>query len=573
VRRVPVSDVIELGTIRCGTDGSVREARRKIRRAVEALSDEGMLGGRIASATSQLLRVVNQMSGDARLDLGLDVDRDRPEFVLAFIGTDVRLEDDIPPAFFDTVRRVTIDGKSVLQLRLELRSVRDGALAEPRLRALRAMIEKKDRDALMRELTVKNQELQESFDNLRRTTTAKERMESELNIGRDIQMSMLPLEFPPYPHRNEFTVFATLEPAREVGGDFYDFFLVDEDRFCFCVGDVSGKGVPAALFMAVTKTLIKSRATNDFSPASIITHVNDEIADGNDSAMFVTLWLGILDVSSGRLVYTNAGHNPPYLRRASGELVRLDRLHGPVIGALEGLVYGEDEEALARSDHLFLYTDGVTEAMDPQGVLYEEDRLVEVLNSGEFDSVESLVAASTEDVWRFQAEAEQADDVTVLAVRFEGRARGASDVHVLELEARNTFEEIDTVNEAFETFAETHGLHSKVRRSLKLVFDDLLNNVISYAYNDDEEHVIEIHIELSSDRIAVRISDDGHPFNPFGRGTPEKGSDVASREIGGLGIHLVESLMDEVSYTRRTNQNVVVLVKYLSQNTMEKESA
>ncbi len=573
MRRVPVSDVIELGTIRCGTDGSVREARRKIRRAVEALSDEGMLGGRIASATSQLLRVVNQMSGDARLDLGLDVDRDRPEFVLAFIGTDVRLEDDIPPAFFDTVRRVTIDGKSVLQLRLELRSVRDGALAEPRLRALRAMIEKKDRDALMRELTVKNQELQESFDNLRRTTTAKERMESELNIGRDIQMSMLPLEFPPYPHRNEFTVFATLEPAREVGGDFYDFFLVDEDRFCFCVGDVSGKGVPAALFMAVTKTLIKSRATNDFSPASIITHVNDEIADGNDSAMFVTLWLGILDVSSGRLVYTNAGHNPPYLRRASGELVRLDRLHGPVIGALEGLVYGEDEEALARSDHLFLYTDGVTEAMDPQGVLYEEDRLVEVLNSGEFDSVESLVAASTEDVWRFQAEAEQADDVTVLAVRFEGRARGASDVHVLELEARNTFEEIDTVNEAFETFAETHGLHSKVRRSLKLVFDDLLNNVISYAYNDDEEHVIEIHIELSSDRIAVRISDDGHPFNPFGRGTPEKGSDVASREIGGLGIHLVESLMDEVSYTRRTNQNVVVLVKYLSQNTMEKESA
>jgi sigma-B regulation protein RsbU (phosphoserine phosphatase) len=460
--------------------------------------------------------------------------------------------------------RLRIDGVPCLRLGLYIDVAPGSELTERRVGELRAVIEQKGRDALMQELTLKNRELQESFDNLRRTTTAKERMESELNIGRDIQMSMLPLEFPAFPHRTDFTVFATLEPAREVGGDFYDFFLLDEDRFCFCVGDVSGKGVPAALFMAVTKTLIKSRATNDFSPASILTHVNDEISANNDSAMFVTLWLGILDVTSGTLEYTNAGHNPPYLLRHTGEVVRLAERHGPVIGAVDGLVYSEGSGQLERGDVVFVYTDGVTEAMDPDGQLYEEDRLVEVLQSSDIDSVESLVHASTDDVWRFQADAEQADDVTVLAVEFSGRVGGSEDVQVLELSVANRLEEIDSVNESFEAFAAEHGLPEKIRRSMKLVFDDLLNNVISYAYDDDEEHRIDVHVELSSDRVAVRISDDGHPFNPFGRSAPDTALTVGEREIGGLGIHLVQSLMDEVSYKRRTDQNVVVLVKYLS---------
>jgi sigma-B regulation protein RsbU (phosphoserine phosphatase) len=235
-----------------------------------------------------------------------------------------------------------------------------------------------------------------------------------------------------------------------------------------------------------------------------------------------------------------------------------------VIGAVDGLVYSEGSGQLERGDVVFVYTDGVTEAMDPDGQLYEEDRLVEVLQSSDIDSVESLVHASTDDVWRFQADAEQADDVTVLAVEFSGRVGGSEDVQVLELSVANRLEEIDSVNESFEAFAAEHGLPEKIRRSMKLVFDDLLNNVISYAYDDDEEHRIDVHVELSSDRVAVRISDDGHPFNPFGRSAPDTALTVGEREIGGLGIHLVQSLMDEVSYKRRTDQNVVVLVKYLS---------
>ncbi|MHC4924840.1 MAG: SpoIIE family protein phosphatase, partial [Planctomycetota bacterium] len=484
--------MIELGTIIGGTEGAVPDARRKVLRAIEELTGNRMLAGRIASVTSQLFRVADRVSEAGRIDVWLDTSQVQPRFVLDLVGVGSELDEAPAEAFFDAVQRTRVEGEPSLRLTLHLDKLTDASLSERRITALRAAIEEKGRDALMQELTVKNRELQESFDNLRRTTTAKERMESELNIGRDIQMSMLPLEFPAFPHRSDFEVYAMLEPAREVGGDFYDFFLVDEDRFCFCVGDVSGKGVPAALFMAVTKTLIKSRATNDFSPASILTHVNDELAENNESAMFVTLWLGILDVSTGHLVYTNAGHNPPYRMCAGGDIVRLDRRHGPVIGAVDGLVYGEDSAELDVGDRLFLYTDGITEAMDPAGALYEEEQLVDLLSSRQFTSVEDLVKASTDDVWRFQAEAEQADDVTALAVEFVGRAGGAADVHVLSLEVLNRLEEIDGVNQAFDEFASTHGLADSVRRSMKLVFDDLLNNVISYAYHDDDEHRIEV---------------------------------------------------------------------------------
>ncbi len=556
--------MIELGTINGGAEGAVRDARRKVHATLERLTADDMLASRIASVTSQLFRVVERAADPGGIVVRFDDAGGQPTFVLDLIGVGGEVDEAMAASFFDQIVRLRIDGVPCLRLGLYIDVAPGSELTERRVGELRAVIEQKGRDALMQELTLKNRELQESFDNLRRTTTAKERMESELNIGRDIQMSMLPLEFPAFPHRTDFTVFATLEPAREVGGDFYDFFLLDEDRFCFCVGDVSGKGVPAALFMAVTKTLIKSRATNDFSPASILTHVNDEISANNDSAMFVTLWLGILDVTSGTLEYTNAGHNPPYLLRHTGEVVRLAERHGPVIGAVDGLVYSEGSGQLERGDVVFVYTDGVTEAMDPDGQLYEEDRLVEVLQSSDIDSVESLVHASTDDVWRFQADAEQADDVTVLAVEFSGRVGGSEDVQVLELSVANRLEEIDSVNESFEAFAAEHGLPEKIRRSMKLVFDDLLNNVISYAYDDDEEHRIDVHVELSSDRVAVRISDDGHPFNPFGRSAPDTALTVGEREIGGLGIHLVQSLMDEVSYKRRTDQNVVVLVKYLS---------
>ena len=249
---------------------------------------------------------------------------------------------------------------------------------------------------------------------------AKERMEGELNVAADIQMSMLPLEFPAFPDRQEFSVHAMLEPAREVGGDFYDFFLIDEDHLCFCIADVSDKGVPAALFMAVTKTLIKSHAAANLSPASILTAVNAELAEHNESSMFVTIFLCVLNIQTGKLTYSNAGHNPPYIKISSNGLITLDQRHGPVAGAIDGVDYGEDDRQLDPGDYVILFTDGVTEAMDSSHELYSEEALESLLEETTLDSSEQATGLIFESVRDHAGSAEQSDDITVLTLEFVG---------------------------------------------------------------------------------------------------------------------------------------------------------
>jgi sigma-B regulation protein RsbU (phosphoserine phosphatase) len=403
-------------------------------------------------------------------------------------------------------------------------------------------------------------ELETSIENLKNTTTVKERMESELNIGRKIQMSMIPLTFPPFPDRREFSIYATLQPAREVGGDFYDFFFIDENRFCLCIGDVSGKGVPAALFMAVTKTLIKSRATDDFSTASIITHVNDELSRDNEAYLFVTIFMGILDIKTGALVYTNAGHNPPYIIREDDSIERLDQKHGPVVGAMDGLAYKEDKTNLTRGDMLLLYTDGITEAMDPAKNLFSEKRLAELLSSQKHKSAEEVVQSTVIEVKRFEDGMDQADDITVLGAQYFGILQETEDP-VLEMVVQNRLPEIERFKKSFNTFSEQYDIPTPVRRKMNVVFDELLNNIITYAYRDEDEHSIEIKVELSGDRLTVSITDDGIPFNPFGVETPDTKLPLEERKTGGLGIHLVRKVMDKVSYQRRIDKNVITLVK------------
>ncbi len=388
----------------------------------------------------------------------------------------------------------------------------------------------------------------------------KDRMEDELNIGREIQMSMIPLTFPPFPDRREFSIYATLQPAREVGGDFYDFFFIDENRFCLCIGDVSGKGVPAALFMAVTKTLIKSRATDDFSTASIITHVNDELSRDNKAYMFVTIFMGILDLKTGVLVYTNAGHNPPYLIRKDDSIERLDQKHGPVVGAMDGLAYKEDKTNLTRGDMLLLYTDGVTEAMDSARNLFSEKRLAKLLSSKKYKSVEEVVQSTVTEVKRFEEGMDQADDITVLAAQYFAILQ-ETEGPVLEMVVQNRLPEIERFKKSFNTFSEQYDIPTPVRRKMNVVFDELLNNIITYAYRDEDEHNIEIKVELSGDRLTVSITDDGIPFNPFGIEKPDIGLSLEERKSGGLGVHLVRKVMDKVYYQRRIDKNVITLVK------------
>lgn len=388
----------------------------------------------------------------------------------------------------------------------------------------------------------------------------KQRMQDELNVGRNIQMSMVPRTFPPFPDRDEFSIHAVLNPAREVGGDFYDFFFISENRLCVCVGDVSGKGVPAALFMAVTRTLIKARAIDDRSTASIITRVNDELSSNNKEYMFVTLFVGIINLTTGELTYTNAGHNPSYILKPGAPSERLENRHGPVLGAMPGLAFQEDTVQLKAGDTLFMYTDGVTEAHNPENKLFGDQRLAELIDTEKNEDVEVIVNRVVTDVRQFEGEAEQYDDVTVMALKYLKQPSSKSTR--LEMRITNNLEKISYVKNAFKHFSEENKLGTTVRRQMGLVFDELLNNIISYAYSDDKEHEILMEIELTDRGTVVSIMDDGIPFNPFAGETPDITIGLEDRPIGGLGIHLVRTLMDKTSYQRKVDKNVVTLIKY-----------
>ena len=396
----------------------------------------------------------------------------------------------------------------------------------------------------------------------------KERMQEELNVGRDIQMSMVPQTFPPFPERNEFSIYAALHPAREVGGDFYDFFFIDENHICVCIGDVSGKGVPAALFMAVSRTLIKARATDDSSTASIITRVNDELSRDNKQYMFVTVFIAILNILTGELIYSNAGHNPPYIRRATGKIIRLDTRHGPVLGASPGLAYKENKIQLQKGDLLFMYTDGVTEARNPEKVFFGDNRVSELLVSGEHESVEAVVEHVVNRVKSFENGADQFDDITALALSYDKEPESKA-VQKVEMRIRNQLSEIEIVKTRFNNFSEQVGLSKSIRRKLNLVFDELLNNVISYAYEDGEVREIKLNFELAGNRLTVSIMDDGVPFNPFEMNAPDTTVGLEERQVGGLGIHLVRSLMDRAIYQRHVDKNVVTLIKEVINDTPE----
>jgi sigma-B regulation protein RsbU (phosphoserine phosphatase) len=262
--------------------------------------------------------------------------------------------------------------------------------------------------------------LKEYIANLAETTAAKERIESELKIARRIQMNFLPKEFPPFPEKEEFEIYAMIEPAKEVGGDLYDFFLLNEDYLFFSIGDVSDKGVPAALFMAVTKTLMKAIASSGIEPSDILMKLNQELCKDNESMMFVTIFCGIMNCKTGELTYSNAGHNPPLIIHSDQRAEWLHVPKGLVIGAIEDAGYKTKRTVLYPGDTLFLYTDGVTEAMDSSKNIYSDRRLQVTVEESTVTSAESLVEYVMSSVKDFSGSETQSDDITALAVHFKG---------------------------------------------------------------------------------------------------------------------------------------------------------
>jgi sigma-B regulation protein RsbU (phosphoserine phosphatase) len=273
--------------------------------------------------------------------------------------------------------------------------------------------------------------LTESFDHMRTslqayiwnltdTTAAKERIESELKIAHDIQMGILPKMFPPFPEKKELDIHATLLPAKEVGGDFYDFFFIDDDHLCFTIGDVSGKGVPASLFMAVTSTLIKAKSAKDMTPAQIIQSVNVDLCAESDSNMFVTAFLGILNIRTGKIEYSNGGHNIPYIIRKDGKVEILENTASLALGVMGSFQYQNKAAMLEAGDGIYLYTDGVTEAMDFKDELYSEEKLEKMLKEAYSQPSKGIVQKTVDEVQNHSQGVPQSDDITVVMLRYLG---------------------------------------------------------------------------------------------------------------------------------------------------------
>ncbi|MEN6616174.1 MAG: SpoIIE family protein phosphatase [Syntrophorhabdus sp.] len=263
--------------------------------------------------------------------------------------------------------------------------------------------------------------LKDYIEEITTETASRQKMESELKIARNIQMGLLPKTFPPFPDRKDFDIYALTIPAREVGGDFYDFFLIDDDHICFVIGDASGKGIPAALFMAFTKTLIKAKATSSLDTGEIMEATNDELSQGNPADMFITVFCAILETSTGKLTYTNGGHNPPVILRHEGDIHYLESPGELVVGIIEGSRYSTRDIFLNPGDSIFLYTDGVTEAMNESEEIFSTERLFEVLSECRNKNVSEIIVHVNSAIDSFCDKAAQYDDITMLALYYEGK--------------------------------------------------------------------------------------------------------------------------------------------------------
>lgn len=383
---------------------------------------------------------------------------------------------------------------------------------------------------------------------------AASRIDRELAIARSIQASALPSVFPPYPERTDFDIWALMRPAREVGGDFYDFWLQGENRLMFLAADVSGKGIPAAMFMMQAKTLLKSLAETGLPVAQVLTQANEQLCKNNQAGMFVTVWMGMLDLESGHVTFGNAGHNPPLLRQKDGAWEYKRSRPGLVLAGMEGIQYKSDSFRMEPGDTLYLYTDGVTEAADPAQRLYSEGRLKACLDGLGGGKPEALCKAVLADVDRFAGKAPQFDDITMLCLQYRGHGRRLSvAAEVGQLPKVTAF-----VNECLEAA----GCPVKVMHQIDMAVDEIFSNIALYAYNGRAgSAAVQVEINERTPAAILTFTDKGKPFNPLEREDPDVTLPAAERELGGLGIYLVKKTMDQMEYEYRKGTNRLRIVK------------
>ena len=385
---------------------------------------------------------------------------------------------------------------------------------------------------------------------------AAARIDKELEYAKQIQLSALPTNFP---DNEDFSICAQMIAAKEVGGDFYDFYKLNDTTVAFLAADVSGKGIPAAMFMMTAKTIIKDLAERSMAVNDIFTKANEKLCENNESGMFVTAWMGILDLTTGKLQFANAGHNPPLIKRSNGDFEYLKSRAGFVLAGMEGIRYRVNELELSPGDRLFLYTDGVTEATNAENKLYGEDRLLTFMNQSASMVATEFLPALKVNIDEFVGEAPQFDDITMLMFDYKPN-RGVTQM------VNETFpakvESLSDVLGFVDQTLESYECPMKIQTAICVAIEEVFVNVAHYAYGEGEGNMtLGIGFDAQSREITFRMADKGSPFDPLKKPDPDITLSAEEREIGGLGIFITKKTMDTVTYAYENGENILTMIK------------
>ncbi|MBR5109763.1 MAG: SpoIIE family protein phosphatase [Clostridia bacterium] len=392
---------------------------------------------------------------------------------------------------------------------------------------------------------------------------AAARIDEELAFAKSIQESALPSVFPPYPDRTDFSLFAAMHTAKEVGGDFYDFYLLDENRLAFLIADVSGKGIPAAMFMMTSKTVLRDYAERGDAPCDVFIHANAKLCEGNDAQMFLTAWMGFLDTDTGLVRFINAGHNAPVLIR-NGKASFIQQKANLVMAMMEGVRYREQQLQLEPGDILYLYTDGVTEATASGGKMFGNDRLLALL-SEDYGAGDAACQKICETVRRsidgFAEGEPQFDDITQVCLYYAGKEHTAM-ACIKEKEFDAKTEQLYNALSFVEDQLDTAGCGKKEKKQVGMAVEEIFVNIASYAYPPEvRDGKIWVKTEIRQHSVTVTMIDAGVPYDPLQKPDPDLGMGVEDRQHGGFGIYMVKNAMDDVSYERVDGHNILTVKK------------
>jgi sigma-B regulation protein RsbU (phosphoserine phosphatase) len=376
-------------------------------------------------------------------------------------------------------------------------------------------------------------------------------IEDELAIARKIQMSLMPSQIKGEGLVSQLDISGFLQPARFVGGDLYDYYVRD-NKLIFCIGDISGKGVPAAMLMSISHSLFRTVSAHVIDPGRIVNALNDSISDNNPDCMFLTLFLGVIDLESNVLSYCNAGHNPPVWIHG-GQVKFIDSEPDMILGVETGVDYNTHQLQMNDGDTLFLYTDGLSEAENVWENLFGEQKILEIAGAFGKITAEEQIGIMLDAVRDFVGEAEQSDDLTMLAISF----RSCGDILVLD----NDIQEMDKLEPFLNDFFERNKLDMSLLPQMDLALEEAIANVIMYAYPEGQRGTVEIALEMKEGHLQTCVSDAGTPFNPLQQPDAKLSSSIEERPIGGLGIHLIKEIMDEVVYQYKDGKNILTMIR------------